>query len=412
MRITCLSVSDQLGGSEVALLRIVTALERLHPDWQFQIVLPGNGPLRDSLKGMRAICSVVPMPSALSRLGEWPAVQDGWRTGSRVALGIRLCGAAAVLPAYESRLRRVIADFQPHAIHTNGLKAHVLGARLRTRDAGLVWHLHEYISRRKLTRWLLRQYAGRCSAIVANSASVASDVASSIRPTPDLHVVANPVDLDVFAPTGVRLDVDRLAGLPAASSDVTRVGLIATYARWKGHEVFLDAMKQLASRRSIRGYIIGGPIYDTVNSQFTRTDLQTMIDARELDGCVGLTGFVEPAPAMRALDIIVHASTEPEPFGLVIAEAMACGRAVVTTGSGGAAELIADGHDAIVAPAGEAGALADAIGTLVNNPALRCAIGERARETARARFAPATVASQLGEVFEAISFSSAIAQPA
>ena len=39
-----------------------------------------------------------------------------------------------------------------------------------------------------------------------------------------------------------------------------------------------------------------------------------------------------------SLDVVVHASREPEPFGLVIAEAMACGRAVITTANGGAAE--------------------------------------------------------------------------
>jgi glycosyltransferase involved in cell wall biosynthesis len=47
-----------------------------------------------------------------------------------------------------------------------------------------------------------------------------------------------------------------------------------------------------------------------------------------------------PADAMRALDVVVHASTDPEPFGLVVAEAMACGRAVTTSGTGGASELI------------------------------------------------------------------------
>ena len=125
--------------------------------------------------------------------------------------------------------------------------------------------------------------------------------------------------------------------------------------------MFLDALRRVASRRPIRGYIIGGPIYDTSNSQFSRHDLQTMIDSRELGGCVGLTGRVESAPAMRALDIIVHASTAPEPFGLAIAEAMACGKAVITTGFGGAAELISNEHDALVAAAGDAAALAGAI---------------------------------------------------
>ena len=412
MRITFVSVSDQLGGSEVALAGMVTALEQLRPEWQFQVVLPGNGPLRERLSQTRAFCSIVPMPEAVSSLGEWAAVQDGWRAGSQVALGIKLWGPAAALPRYESHLARVISEFRPNVVHTNGLKAHVLGARLRTPDAGLVWHLHEYISPRRLTRWLLRRYASRCSAVIANSASVAEDVATSILPGSAVHVVPNPVDLNLFSPTGASVDLDRLAGLPDAPGHVTRVGLVATYGRWKGHEVFLDALRRLASRLAIRGYIIGGPIYDTSNSQLTRGDLESMIDSRGLRGCVGLTGFLEPASAMRALDVVVHASTEPEPFGLVIAEAMACGKPVVTTGYGGAAELVSDGQDALIAAAGRPAALANAIATLASDPTLRAAIGQRARETARVKFAPETVASQLAPVFETTARRFAVAQPA
>jgi glycosyltransferase involved in cell wall biosynthesis len=391
---------------------MVTALERQHPEWQFQVLLPGNGPLRERVSQTRAICTVVPMPAAVSRLGEWAAVQEGWSARSQVALGIRLCGTAAALPGYESQLTRAISDFRPDLVHTNGLKAHVLGGRLRWPNAALVWHLHEYISRRKLTRWLLRRYVSRCSAIVANSASVAADVTASIAPPCAVHVVPNAVDLDVFSPGGASVDLDRLAGLSSVPRNVIRVGLVAAYGRWKGHEVFLDALRQLASRLPIRGYIIGGPIYDTSNSQLTRADLETMIHSRGLDGCVGLTGFVEAAPAMRALDVVVHASTQPEPFGLVIAEAMACGKAVVTTGYGGAAELIANGHDALVAAAGQSAAVADAIEKLAYDPTLRAAIGERARETAGVRFAPAAVASQLAHVFEAAAVRSPMAQPA
>jgi glycosyltransferase involved in cell wall biosynthesis len=411
MRLTCLSVSDQLGGSEVALVGVIAALERLRPEWQVQVVLPGDGPLRERLNATRAICSVVPMPAALSRLGEWTAVQDDWSVGSRLALGLRLCATAAALPAYQWRLKRVISQFQPDVIHTNGLKAHILAARIRIPGAQVVWHLHEYISRRALTRWLMRRYASRCSAIVSNSASVAADVAASIGPSPGVHVIPNAVDLNVFSPAGARLDLDRLAGLPAAPPDVLRVGLVATYGRWKGHEVFLDAIQDVSRARSIRGYIIGGPIYATSNSQITERDLCAMIDARNLGACVGLTGFVESAPAMRALDIVVHASTEPEPFGLVIAEAMACGRAVITTGNGGAAELITSGQDALVAAAGESRAMADAIERLGDDRALRAAIGERARETARVRFTPETVGSQIAHVFETLGVRSAVPQP-
>ena len=64
---------------------------------------------------------------------------------------------------------------------------------------------------------------------------------------------------------------------------------------------------------------------------------------------------------MRALDVVVHASTEPEPFGLVIAEAMACARAVVVSRAGGAAEIIEPGVDALAHAPGDAAELAECI---------------------------------------------------
>lgn len=411
MRISWLSVSDQLGGSEVALVSMIKGLREVRPDWQCQVVLPGNGPLRERVEAAGAQCVVVPMPAALARVGESAAIRGRWGAGATIALGLRLGASAFALPAYEARLARTLSSFQPDIIHTNGFKAHVLGVRLRLPHRVVVWHLHEYVSRRRLTRWLLRRYAGRCEAIVANSASVAADIASIFATAPPVHVVRNAVDLKVFTPEGPRLDLDALAGLPAAPADVMRVGLVATFGRWKGQEVFLDALQRVAASQSIRGYIIGGPLYDTSGSQYSKRELTAMIDARNLRSRVGLTGFLESAPAMRSLDVVVHASSEPEPFGLVIAEAMACGRSVITTAHGGAAELIEAGRDALVAPVGDARALATAIDRLAADPALRESIGRRAHAAAMTRFAPDRMALTLARIFETVGKSAGPNRP-
>lgn len=402
MRISWLSVSDQLGGSEVALLGMITWLRAARPGWDFQVVLPGHGPLQGRLEAAGVLCSVVPMPPALGRVGESAAVRERWSPAATLLLGLRLCAGVAALRSYQARLRRTLSEFQPDIIHTNGLKAHVLGARVRLPREAVVWHLHEYVARRRLTGWLLRRYASQCDAIVANSDSVAADVVSILPEPPPVHVVRNAVDLNAFAPAGPRLDLDALAGLPAAPPDVTRVGLVATFALWKGHDVFLDALQRVSTSRPIRGYIIGGPLYDTSGSQYTRRNLESMIGARALHSRVGLTGFLDPAPAMRSLDVLVHASRDPEPFGLVIAEAMACGRPVVTTANGGAAELVEAGRDALVAPSGDVKALAAAIDRLAADPALRESIGARARAAAVARFAPDRMAADLARVFETV----------
>src|SRR5262249_52926653 len=156
-------------------------------------------------------------------------------------------------------------------------------------------------------------------------------------------VVANAIDLNRFQPgPGAGAWLDRLAGLPSAAPGAVRVGLVATYARWKGHDVFLAAAHRLrqVAWPPLRFYVIGGRIDRTAGSQWTPAELQARAGVLPAEGRLGFVPFQNDlAPFYRALDIVVHASTRPEPFGLTIAEAMACGRAVVVTRSGGAAEL-------------------------------------------------------------------------
>jgi glycosyltransferase involved in cell wall biosynthesis len=249
----------------------------------------------------------------------------------------------------------------------------------------------------------MRRYLPRCSAVIANSASVATDVRSILGGPPAIQVVHNTVDLDAFAPDGARLDLDALAGLPGPADGTVRVGLVATFGRWKGHDVFLQALSLVPAATAVRGYIVGAPVYDTTGSQTTRAELEARVRALGLAGRVGFTGFVESGAAMRSLDVVVHASSEPEPFGLVVAEAMACGRPVITTGHGGVAEIIDDGQDAIVAPAGDAAALAAAIRGLVEDPAGREALGTRARTSAVARFARERMAANLVRIYESVA---------
>src|SRR5260370_19128939 len=107
---------------------------------------------------------------------------------------------------------------------------------------------------------------------------------------------------------------------------------------------------------------------------------------------VGFTGFIEdPAAAMRALDIVVHASTEPEPFGLAIAEGMACGKPVIVSGAGGVVEIVEPNVDALTHAPGDVDALADCIERLASDGSLRKQLVAAARLRADRRVAMARV---------------------
>jgi len=396
MRVAFMSVSDQLGGSEAMLLQIAAQLKRTRPTWEQHLILPGDGPLRALARAAGINAIVLPMPRSIARLGE-----SGLRTASRGHAGVRLVQAAMDLPLYERQLGDALDAIAPDVIHSNGLKAHVLAARTHDPSRALVWHMHEYVSPRPLTRALLRRYAERCAAVVTNSRSVADDVRAVVPAAIEVTTIYNAVDLERFTPEGPSLDLDALSGLPPGPPSTTRVGLVATYSRWKGHDVFLRAVAEIPRERNVRAYVIGGALYDTERSQHSREELEALAANYGVRDRVGFTGFVTASErAIRALDIVVHASTTPEPFGLVIAEAMACGRAVVTSAAGGSAELVRDGYDAMTHRPGDAGELASAIGTLAFNSPLRARLGAAARQAAAARFDARRLGDQFGAVYE------------
>jgi glycosyltransferase involved in cell wall biosynthesis len=397
LRVAFLSVSAEMGGSEVSLLELVRGLRRLVPSWRLDLVVPREGPLASSVRACGAAVHVLPLPSRLARLGEASASGPATMVGR----GASLVLAAGSIGSYSRRLARLLVDLVPDVIHTNGFKLHVLGARVAPASAAVVWHIHEYVARRPISRALLRRYATRCAAVVANSRSVAADVVSVLGDAVPVTRIYNAVDPRAFAPDGDALDLDALAGLPPADPGTVRVGLVATYGRWKGHATFVEAVRRLSPSLGCRAYIVGGALYDTAGSQHARAELETAIGSAGLAGQVGLTGFVDrPAAAMRALDVVVHASTHPEPFGLVIAEGMATGRAVIVSAAGGAQELVADGVDALTHTPGDAEGLARCIARLAGDAALRARLGAAARQSALRQFDPDTFTRAFIDVYQ------------
>ena len=402
MRLSFLSVSDQLGGSEIALLDMIAAIRRARPAWTIHAILPGRGPLLDRAERAGADCTLLAMPKALASAGEFATGSAVSPMTAKAALAAKLAAAGPFVPGYVRRLEKVIRAQRPAILHTNGLKAHILGARAAG-GARVLWHMHEYIGDRGVTRSLMRVHAARASAIVANSSSVAADVQRALTLSRAPEVVHNAVDLSAFTPDGAREDLDARAGLPRAPRPLVRVGLVGTFARWKGHETFLRALASIPDSEAIRGYVIGEPLYATRGSQHSLDELRAVASQLGVQDRVGFTGFLRAAPAMRALDIVVHASTRPEPFGLVIAEAMACGRAVVTSACGGARELVEPGIDVLTHAGGDADALAAAILRLARDAGLRRTLAARARASAVLRFDTLRLGAQLIDVYERIA---------
>lgn len=399
MRVLYLNPLSGLGGAERALLDVMAAIRQSRPDWDLHLISGGEGALVWRSQALGVQSAVAAFPAALAQAGDAGAGGPAGNGVGRLALLRGLCMAGISVSAYVKDLRRSIGRISPHVIHTNGFKMHILATWARPPGVPILWHVHDYVSSRPVMARLLPLHSARCAAAVANSDSVASDVRALCRNLA-VHTVYNGVDLDRFSLGGGSADLDALAGMPPAPEGVVRVGLLATMARWKGHEVFLRALSMLPSSLPVRGYIIGGALYQTNGSQYLPGELRVIADRLGISSRVGFTGFIEePAAAIRALDIVVHASTEPEPFGRVIAEAMACGKAIITSAAGGAAEIIADGETALAHAPGDAGGLAKCITTLATDCRLRARLGRAGRVVAEQRFDRALLAAKLVPIY-------------
>ncbi|MCI0548629.1 MAG: glycosyltransferase [Candidatus Rokubacteria bacterium] len=412
MRIVYLNPSAELGGAERVLLDLIASTRQSSPDIDLVVVLGANGPLASEAVRLGAGVRVLPLPSMLAKIGDSALGYEG-RLGAAMTFARDAIPAGLAALRYRKMLAGILRELNPDVIHSNGNKMHLLAALCRPAAAAIVWHVHDFLSSRRLMSRILRGAARRASGAIAISGAIAQDVRSTLAALP-VQVVYDAIDVDDFSPAPAEATMlDRLAGREPAPEGTVRVGLVATYARWKGHGLFLDAIARVQAsppRSPIRFYIVGGPIYDTRGSQFSEAELRSMAARLGVAGSVGFIGFQRsPAPIYRALDVVVHASTSPEPFGRTIVEAMGCGRPVIVARGGGAAELFTHDEDAVGFPPGEADELAAAMVSLADDPARRLRLGERARQTAVQRFSRARFGREILEAYR--SFTGTSPQP-
>ncbi len=382
-----LSVSGQLGGAERCLLSMLEGLTAR--GWSCAVVVAGPGPLPDSLRGLGVEAIALPMPEELLR--QTRSSRQPW------SAYIRGAGAAT---RYYWLLRQYLASRRPAVLHSNGLKMHLLTALLPARlRRSLVWHLHDFPPAGMAGR-LLGVASRRARLLIANSSAVRQ--AWLVR-YPRLEGRIEVVHNAVSAPS---IDVDRAGAAfrqeHGLAPHAFLAGMVAVLAPWKGHEVFLEAARLVHARDpEVRFAIIGGDVYDTAGHGGRREALQRMCARLGLNEIVTFIGFQSEGveAAYCALDVLVHASTKPEPFGRTIIEAMAVGRPVIAANAGGVPEIVREGVDGLLTPSRDAEALAEAILRLAHRPVLRQSLSHSGLERVRSMFSITEQTRRLEEIY-------------
>ncbi len=118
-----------------------------------------------------------------------------------------------------------------------------------------------------------------------------------------------------------------------------------------------------------------------------RDGLVRHVEELELTDRVIFTGARTDVPDLLALaDVVVHCSIRPEPFGRVVVEALAAGRPLVAADGGGVVEIVEPDRTGVLVPAGDASALAAAIGRVLDDPDAAAAMGRAGRTAMLERF--------------------------
>lgn len=393
MKILFVNPVGIIGGAERVLLTIFSVLQTDQPDIQLHLIVGTDGALVKSAEQLGVQVKILPLPQEVLQLGD-SALKGNSRVMAILRLLWRSSTALPVIRKYLGKFRQTIQEINPDLIHSNGIKTHLLTGLLGLNSIPIIWHIHDFYSTRPLMAKILRWISNRATAGIAITEAVAVDTRKTLPNLP-IEVIYNSVDVDYFSPGTANLPVDTI-----------KVGLVATFARWKGHDVFLEAAANLIREQpnlNVRFYIVGGAIYETKGSQFSEQELRELASGLQIADKVEFLGFQQNiAEIYRWLDIVIHASTQPEPFGLAIVEAMACGKPVIVSQSGGAAELFTHNYDAVGFTPGDSTALASAILHLIDNPEFCKSLSKNARSTVIKRFNHQHLATQILTFYNSI----------
>jgi glycosyltransferase involved in cell wall biosynthesis len=273
------------------------------------------------------------------------------------------------------RLRRLVRGHD--VVHFHTARAHALAPLVARRGLRrIVTRRMDYVpAGGPYARWLYNRAVDR---VIAISEGVrAALLAAGVRGD-RIRVVPSGVDPErLVAPPGAGPSLRRAWEVRDDELLVVAPGVLE---RRKGHAVLLDALAR-----------VPGPVRLVVcGDGAERAALAAA--ARPLGTRVRFAGFRDDMPACLAAADMVAMPSLQEGLGVAALEAMAAGRAVVASRTGGLAEVVVEGETGFLVPPGDAGALAVALARLAADAALRARLGAAGRARVLAHYTSARMA--------------------
>ncbi len=364
-----------IGGAENILLTSASGLQRM--GIKAYLACP-NGPLRDRADAL----GLTTIPLALSRM--------------RISANpLKLAGYLRSWLNYSRRLETICQQHEIELVHVHHPVTALYCSRVVKRLAlPLVLHLHEGPPGRPLYKIALKQAAKLATRIICVSAAGQKLLALAGADESRSLIVHN----------GVRDDFLRYSrDLPKPSDRTSgpRIAVIGMIEKRKGQDIFIQAAAMVLKIYPDAVFEIIGdtPTNDTTHYKGTLTK---QIQNLGLIACVRISAYRDDIiDCMLSHDIIVSSSIGLESLSLVMLEAMALGRVIVSSDIGGICEVVNDGVNGFIVEPGKARSLADGILRALDSPIED--IGKAAAEKAHNQFSTAQMLDRIREVYAEVT---------
>jgi len=273
-------------------------------------------------------------------------------------------------------IKEIIKSVSPDLIHLNNgydinhdwiLAGKLNGIKVVTHDRGTRPPVS--IQTRMFVRWL--------DAIISVSDDYLNNVIKNNLKPKIARRVYNGLDPYMVIKSMSNHDRNIMRNNLGIKDNETLIGMIGNITPWKGQHIFLAAINIILEKyNNVKVIVVGKTARG--DEQY-ENDLKQFIKANSMSDKVCLMGFRKDVPELlNAIDIFVHSSIEPEPFGRVILEAMALGKPIVATNFGGTIEQIVHGESGILVPPNDHRKMAEGIEGLLIDQKKAKTLGENA----------------------------------
>ncbi|MGE3309613.1 MAG: glycosyltransferase family 4 protein [Limisphaerales bacterium] len=380
-----------LGGAEINLVELVGD-SAARTAWDIQVACDPESSLHDALQARGIPCHPYAFDPSLGNLrlvGRRFPVLRVLRSFKSLVRGRE---------AFAAILERVRPDF---VVSCTNKDHFAVWPACRAATVPSVWWVNDILSA-DFFPWAARRAFVTQARRGASRVVVVSDFArrpllNQGLPEAEVVTIHNGIPLDRYEPQ----PRGTLRHMLAASDDEPLIGVVGRFTPWKGQDFFLRIAEAWCRQTPSGRFVLVGHAFN--EDQRFELALRNFIRLRGLRERVHVVPFQRDIGAVLSdLDLLVHCSLKPEPFGRVLIEGMAIGIPVLGARAGGVPEIIEHGTNGLLARPGDLADYLAQIRCVVGDAELRARLRSAGRETVRSRFSIARVQNAFDVLFDGL----------